>query len=244
VRAVNLIPADAERGGGKISLKLAPATYALLGVLAAALVLVTMYVLANNQVASKKATLATLQSELTQAQAEASHLSAYAQFASLAQTRVQTVRGIAATRFNWSTALGNLARVVPHNASLQSLSGTVVPGANVGGGGGGSSLRADLQGPAFELMGCTSTQVDVARLISRLRAMPDVMRVALGSSNKSDNQQAGVSTSGSGGGGCKRHSASFDLVVFYNPVNGAGPTGAISLGSTATPSTTSTGGAK
>jgi Tfp pilus assembly protein PilN len=241
VRAVNLIPADARRGGGKISLRLAPATYGLLGVLTAALVLVTMYVLASNQVASKKATLASLQSQLTQAQAEASHLTAYAQFASLARTRVQTVRGIAATRFDWYGALGNLARVIPANTSLSSLTGTVVPGASTGGGGGGGgSLRGDLPGPAFELLGCTASQDDVARLISRLRTMPNVARVALGSSNKLGTQQAGTSTSGTTGG-CKANSAAFDLVVYYNPVTGAGPTGAIALGTT---TTTPAGGAK
>lgn len=240
MRAVNLIPADADRSRARISLRLAPATYALLGVLAAALVLVTLYVLSSNQLASRKATLASLQSQLQQAQAEATRLSAYSQFASLAQTRLQTVRGIAATRFDWNAALGNLARVVPANTSLQSLTGTVVPGASAGGGSGGnSSLRTDLPGPAFEFTGCTNSQDDVARLISRLRTLPDVSRVALGSSAKSQNASSATSTSGSATG-CKPGSPSFDLVVFYNPVNDAGPTGA-----TAVPApTTSAGGTK
>jgi Tfp pilus assembly protein PilN len=239
VRAVNLIPADAERGGGRPSLRLAPATYGLLGVLAAALVLLTLYVLASNQVASGKASLASLQSQLAQTQAEAARLGSYSQFASMAQTRVQTVRGIAATRFDWNSALRNLARVVPSNTSLQSLIGTVVPGVNVGGASGGGNLRPDLPGPAFEIQGCTSNQDNVARLVSRLRTMPGVMRVALGSSAKSAVVQGGASTSGSAGGGCKAGSPSFDVVVFYNPVNGAGPTGAATLGST---TTTATGG--
>jgi Tfp pilus assembly protein PilN len=239
MRAVNLIPADAERGRGRASLRLAPATYALLGVLSAALVLVTMYVLTSNQLASRKATLANLQSQLQQTQAEAAQLSAYSQFASLAQTRVQTVRGIAATRFDWNAALGSLARVIPANTSLQSLVGTVVPGASSGGGSGGnSSLRTDLPGPAFEFTGCTATQDDVARLISRLRAIPDVSRVALGSSAKSQNASSATSTSGSSSG-CKPGSPSFDLVVFYNPVNDAGPNGA-----TAVPAPTTAGGTK
>jgi Tfp pilus assembly protein PilN len=232
VKAVNLIPADAERAGGRISLRLAPATYGLLGVLAAALVLVTLYVLAGNDVASRKAQLASAQTELSQAQAEASRLGAYTQFASLAQTRVQTVRGIAATRFDWNAALANLARVVPANTSLASLTGTVVPGTSVGGSGGsGSALRSAQSGPAFEITGCTVSQDAVARLISRMRTMPDVTRVALGSSAKATLSQTGTTGSGSANG-CKPGSPTFDLVVLYNPVVGAGANGATSLGST------------
>jgi len=238
VRAVNLIPADAERAGGRVALRLAPATYALLGVLAAALVLVTMYVLSSNQLASRKATLASLQSQLQQAQAEAAQLGAYSQFASLAQTRVQTVRGIASTRFDWNAAMGNLARVIPANTSLQSLTGTVVPGTSVGSGA-NSPLRADLPGPAFELLGCTASHDDVARLISRLRSMPDVSRVALGSSAKNNAQATATSTSGNATG-CKPNTPSFDLVVFYNPVTDAGATGATAVPAPTTP----VGGAK
>jgi Tfp pilus assembly protein PilN len=182
MKAVNLVPSDARNSSGP-SLKMAPVTYALLGVLTAAVALVSLYVLASNNVNSRRNQMASLESQLTQAQSEATQLGSYGQFTALAQTRLQTVRGIAATRFDWHGALAELSRVIPTNTSLQSLNGTVVPGAGASAGGGGSSnLRPDLEGPAFELTGCTHTQDDVARLISRLRVMTGVQRVALGTS--------------------------------------------------------------
>lgn len=242
MKAVNLIPSDTQRSGGP-SLKLAPATYALLGVLAAAVVLATLYVLAGNTVSSRKVQLASLQSQLAAAQSEAAKLTTYADFASVAQTRVENVRGIAATRFDWNAALSNLARVVPTDTSLQTLSATVVPGASAGGGGGGGGgLRADLPGPAFEMTGCTASQDEVARLISRLRTMPKVTRVALSSSSISGSSSgstpiASGATSGSGTAttGCKPKAPTFNLTVFFQPVPNAGPTGPTAIG--AAPST-------
>jgi Tfp pilus assembly protein PilN len=258
MRAVNLIPAEERVSGRGIGVKLSPPTAALFGLLAAAVVLVTLFVLADNTVAGKKAELANTRAELARAQSQASQLQSYTQFATLASTRVQTVRGIAGTRFDWNSALENLARVVPANTSLQSLDGTVVPGANSGGSGGSAGsaagLRGDLQGPAFQLVGCTRSQDDVARLISRLRTMPSVQRVALGSSTLS-----GASTSQSGssqGSGCVNHAATFSLIVFYKTVAGAGAQGATTTGAPsgagatapgapgATPTTTPAGGSQ
>lgn len=235
MKAVNLIPSDAQRGGSR-SLRLSPATYGLLGVLVVALALVTTYVVFGNKVSNRQAELTSLRAQLSTAQRQASQLSVYTQFASMAQTRVQNVRGIAATRFAWNTALSNLARVIPANTSLQSLNGTVVPGAGTGG---NSGLRTDLPGPAFEMTGCTSSQDEVARLISRLRSMPEVVRVALNSS------AAPTQVAGSGSGttgpsrGCPPNAPVFNLVVFFQPVSGAGPTGAASVAGSS-----STGGSK
>jgi Tfp pilus assembly protein PilN len=239
MKAVNLIPSDAQRSGGA-ALKLAPATYALLGVLVAAVALVTFYVATNNSVTSRKAQIADLQSQLTSAQNEANQLTTYATFVTAAQQRVQTVEGIANTRFDWHQALGELAQVVPANTALQTVNATVVPGAGSGGSG-GNGLRADLPGPAFEITGCTSTQDDVARLVSRLRTMPDVTRVGLSSATKSTATSGGSSTSTSAVG-CAGNAPTFQIVVFFKPVNGAGPSGATAVGTSSSTSTTTTGG--
>jgi Tfp pilus assembly protein PilN len=235
MKAVNLIPADARKNRGGSSSALRVPTYVLLGVLAAALALVTVYVLTGNTIRERTAQVSTLQTQVSEAQAQASRLGNYGRFAQLAQTRLQTVAGIAATRFDWHTALADLSQVVPANTSLQSLSGTVAPGAGTGGGGGGSggggSLRSDLQTPALELTGCTHTQDDVARLMSRLRVIDGVTRVTLGSSQKA--ATAGVSTTG-GTEGCGAGAPSFDLVVFFKTLPGAGPQGATSIPSVTT----------
>jgi Tfp pilus assembly protein PilN len=239
VKAVNLIPTDARsnRSGGSSSALRIP-TYALLGVLAAALALVTVYVLTGNTIRNRTAQLSTLQTQVSQANAQAARLGGYGKFAQIAQTRLQTVAGIASTRFDWHTALADLSQVVPANTSLQSLSGTVAPGATTGGGSGGSGtgggLRADEQTPALELVGCTHSQDDVARLMSRLRLIDGVTRVTLGSSQKATT--AAVSANGTTAG-CGSSAANFDMVVFFKTLPGAGPNGATSIPSVTTSTT-------
>jgi hypothetical protein len=157
---------------------------------------------------------------------------------------VQTVRQIASARFDWYQALSDLSKVVPANTSLQSLAGTVAPGASAAGstasGGAASSLRSDVAAPAFELTGCTKTQDDVARLMSRLRLINGVTRVTLGSSQKSGGT-AGTAVTSPAGGGCGISTPSFDLLVFFQPLPGAGPTGVTSV--SAQPASVTSGGA-
>jgi Tfp pilus assembly protein PilN len=239
MKAVNLIPSDSRKGGGGASSAAQLTTYGLFGILAAALVLVTLYVLANNSISDRQSQLTTLRTEVSQAQSEVSRLGAYSQFKQLADTRVQTVQGIAATRFNWHAALTDLSRVVPANTSLQTLTATVAPGATAGGGAGGSTnLRSAVSSPAFELAGCTSSQDDVARLMSRLRLIDGVTRVTLGNSTKTAGAQAGSSVAASSSAtpalGCGPNKPTFDVLVFFQPLAGAGPTGATSIGTATT----------
>lgn len=238
MKAVNLIPKDARRGHGpSVGFGLSPA-YIVLGLLAVALVFVVVYVTTSNTISDRKAQLANVQSQLTAQQAEAARLAKYVQFASLAQTRIQTVRQIAAARFDWYQALSDLSKVVPANTSLESLTGTVAPGASAGttGGSNASGLRSDIPVPAFELVGCTQTQDDVARLMSRLRVIHGVTRVTLGNSQKTGTTGSGAAVSGGGAAGCGVNAPTFDLIVFFGPLPGAGPTGvtAVSPVSTAT----------
>ena len=239
MRAVNLIPSDAQSGRGVRLPKLAVPTYALLGLLVGAIVLVTLQVMASNSVADRQAQVTSLQAELSQAQQAASKLSAYGQFTNLEQARVQSVRGIAATRFDWNSALGQLAAVIPANTSLSTVSGGVVPGAGTGGAGGGAGLRSALTGPAFEIQGCTSNQDEVARLISRLRTMTGVTRVALSSSAKAGQAASPSGTATGPKRGCPANAPTFDLIVFYRAIAGAGAQGAV-LGASTTPGASTT----
>jgi Tfp pilus assembly protein PilN len=228
MKAVNLIPVDARRAGSGQSSGLQVPTYIVLGLLAGALVLVVLYVLAGNSISSRKSQLADLQTQVTQEQALASRLDSYAQFAQVAQTRISTVKSIAATRFDWNAALTGLAQVVPANTSLQSLTGSVVPGASSGASassGQAGGLRGDINAPAFELAGCTANQDDVARLMSRLRLIDGVTRVTLGDAQK----PSAVTSSAAASQGCGPHSPTFDLVVFFKPIPNAGATGPTSV---------------
>ena len=141
----------------------------LLGLLAAAVALVTVYVLADNSITSRKAELASLKTQVAQEQAAANSPRRVLEvLPARADAHRDRPRRSPSARFDWHTALADLSKVVPANTTLQSIVGTVVPGASAGGAGGaGASLRADITAPAFELTGCTANQDDVARLMSQ-----------------------------------------------------------------------------
>jgi Tfp pilus assembly protein PilN len=250
MRSVNLIPADSRGKSSRgPSTGMQMPVYVLLGFLAAALALVTVYVLTNNTIADRQAKLSSLKTQVTQEQAEAARLGEFTKFSALAQTRIGTVRSIAAARFDWHAALADLSKVVPADTTLESLTGTVVPGASANGGGGGSgtgSLRSDLPGPAFELAGCTANQDDVARLISQLRLINGVTRVSLSNSQESTSSSGSSGAavgSGSNAQACANNSATFNLVVFFQPVANAGAAGVTSVaGATSATSPSGTGG--
>ena len=225
MRAVNLIPRDARRGGISPSLgKLGPAHF-VVGLMVVALAFVTVYVLANNTVSQRQAQLASLNSQVSSMQAQVARLNSYEQFERLAQARAATVRQIAATRFDWHGALSDLSKVVPANTSLQSLVATVSASGASGApsAGSGGAVRSAIDAPAFELKGCTGTQDEVAQLMSRLRLINGVQRVTLEDSTKSSSSAPGTvsSSAGPSGSGCPANGPTFDMVVFFQPVANA-----------------------
>jgi hypothetical protein len=81
------------------------------------------------------------------------------------------------------------------------------------------------------MQGCTQTQDDVARLMSRLRLINGVQRVTLASSVKQDGGQSGAAvsapSSGAGAGasaGCGANAPAYDLVIFFTPLPGGSAT--------------------
>lgn len=230
MKAVNLVPGDTRRGRVAVGNPLGPG-FAVLALLAVAVVFVTLYVVTNNTISDRKAKLAEVQAQIAQQQALASRLASYAAFQKVAQSRSVAVSQIAAARFDWHAALSNLARVFPAHTSITTLSGTASSSSSTSGtsgtsgsaiGGASGSLRGSSPGPAFEMGGCTGTQDDVAGLMSRLRVVPGVTRVTLGDSIKHP------AAAGSGSS-CK--GPTFDLVVFFKAPPGSTPTAA--AGSTA-----------
>lgn len=220
MRAVNLIPGESRRGGVSPSLGQFGLAHAVLGLLAVALGLVTVYVLTANTVSSRTSQLATLTQQVSQVQTEVTRLQSYAQFEQLAQQRAATVRQIAGSRFDWHQALSDLSKVVPSDTSLQALSATVsttsASGASASSGSG--TVRSAINAPAFQLKGCTHTQDQVAQLMSRLRVINGVTRVTLEDSSKGGSTSGtGVSGSGASGGGCPTNGPTFDMVVFFQP---------------------------
>ena len=186
MRAVNLIPADAKRASRGSSGAKALPTYLVLGVLAIAVGLVTMYVLASNDVSQRQAKVTTLQAEVAQVQARSNSLSHYAQFSQMTQGRISSVRQLATTRFDWHATLAQISQVVPeehvardperHRRHRAPDHGHALP------------LRAPRApaGTTIELTGCTKSQPDVAKLMSRLRLIDGVDSVSLNSSTKQE----------------------------------------------------------
>ncbi|HEV7774347.1 MAG TPA: hypothetical protein VGO48_13790 [Conexibacter sp.] len=218
MRAVNLIPSEAGRSGrGGAS----NGPYVVLGVLGLLLVGVLAYVLTNNALVERRAELATVQTQAQTAQAQADATRPYREFAALAEARVATVRQLGAARFDWHRAFADLAQVLPDDVWLTSLLGTVTTGVSVEGAGSGDTgtLRGALPNPAIEMTGCTTGHDEVARLISRLRLMTGVTRVALSDSTKDDSGSAGADSSGSSD--CRYGHADFSqfgIVVFFEPL--------------------------
>lgn len=248
MRAVNLIPRDSRQSGISPSLGRLGGSHLLIALLAVALAFVTVYVLTGNTVSKRKSQLASLNQQVSRIQAQVTRLQSYEQFEKLAETRAETVRTIAATRFDWYGALSDLSKVVPADTTLQSLTATVSPTTAAGASSAGASsgnVRGDINAPAFELKGCTGTQDEVAQLMSRMRLINGVTRVTLEDSTKPNSGATGptssttsTTTSTGAGDGCPANGPSFDMVVFFQPISGLPTT------SGQTVSTTSTGAAK
>lgn len=239
MRAVNLIPGDAGRPGGGSGI----APFALIAVLALALVAAVAYVTTHNTVVERRAELASANAQLQTLQAQAAAVKPYTEFAQLADARVATVRQLGSTRFDWHRAFHDLAVVLPDDVWLTSLLGTVTTGVNVEGAasGGTGTVRAALPSPAIELVGCTTGQARVARLISRLRLMTGVQRVSLADSVKVDGGEPSAGASGDCTHG-DGHFPRFEIVVFFDaPAAPAAPATTATSSDATTPAPTGTG---
>jgi Tfp pilus assembly protein PilN len=220
VRAVNLIPNDQRRGGGGGSGgRTGSAVYVVLGALGALVLAMAVYVLTGNQVTTRQGDVAKANQAATTLEQQAAALQPYAQFASLSESRLQTVSSLADSRFNWERAMRDLARALPGDVWLSSLVGTVAPGVTVKGGGGSTaSLRSAVQAPAIEIVGCTDSQSSVSRVMARLRTMRGAQRVSLASSQKAEGA-AGPVGGGASSADCRNgnsHFPQFQLVIFFD----------------------------
>ena len=221
MRAVNLIPAGERRGGSSAS---GLGSYVVLGVLALVVVVSAAYTLANRSVTERQAELTSVQAQVQAAEAQAGELQSYTTFSALRQKRTDTVRSLAASRFDWSQALHEVARTIPSNAWLTSLRGTIAPGVSVEGGS-DDPLRNSITSPALELVGCTVSQANVAAVISSLRRIDGVQRVTLSSAEKLGDTGAAGASGGNSSGDCRNgnaHYPQFSMTLFFDAPAAAG----------------------
>jgi Tfp pilus assembly protein PilN len=255
VRAVNLIPADQQAGAGGPAGESNGVAYMVLGLLAGLAVLALLYGIAHHQVASRRAEVAKITAEAQATQARASQLAPYVSFKATYQQRLQAVSQLAGTRFDWAHAFHELGRVLPHDASLSSVHGTIgsasgtaaaAPAASASAASaGGAVTSATPPGavPTLVLAGCATSQSEVAQTLQRLRLIDGVGSVALQSSTK-------TGTGSAGSGNCPENDAAFAVTVAFTPLPtpatppgaaGASPASAPATGTPSTSTTSATG---
>ena len=220
MKAINLLPPDL-RGTPKGAAPKAPVTadepggigaFVVLGALAACVVALAAYVLTTNTVKDRQAKLDAAIAEARTTTERVNQLKPYADFQALAETRIQTVKDLASSRFDWEQALRDISRAIPAAVTLTELNGTVSSGS------GGSAVRGAIASPAIELRGCTTSQKQVATLLSRLRAVDGVTRVSLSKSLKPDAvaSVAAATSTGTTLTGCAGdRPPEFELVLFF-----------------------------
>ncbi len=250
MKAVNLIPSEERRGASAGAGRSGGAAYIVLGAFAVLAVLVLLYGMARHQVSDRKSKLAAIAVQTQRAQESASALSPYTSFMALREQRMQAVEQVVDSRFDWAHAFHELGRVLPRDASISSLEGSVgaaaTPGASTASTPAATSTTTASASatsstppgsvPTITLAGCASSQSEVALTLQRLRLIDGVSAVNLKSSSKADTS-GGAGTSSTGN--CTAQSPSFGVQITFEPL----PTPAASSGS-GSELTASTGGGK
>ncbi len=239
MRAVNLIPRD-QRGGSSVGAgRSQGAVYAVLGTVAGLALMALLYGMAHHQVTTRTAQEASLTARAQQAQTAASRLAPYTAFVALREQRMAAVQQLANSRFDWAHVFHEFARVLPSDASISSLNGSVgavsATGASTSAATAASATVSSATPPGslptFSVAGCATSQTAVAQTLDRLRLIDGVSSVTLQSSTKSG--------AGGGGGaaGCLGTEPAFSVQVTFQPL----PVQTATSAGTATVASTSAG---
>jgi Tfp pilus assembly protein PilN len=177
MKAVNLLPREAQRSFSSIR-SLGSGTTALLAVLGLAFVVAVGYVVVANSVTSKKDDLAKVNALQASADQQANKLKPYADLEAARVALVQRVQSLTGGRYDWPETLDRVARALPSNAKLTALNG---------------AAPSSTAGPSIQLSGCTPSHDAVANVIDRLRAVNGVDSVTLQSSTIAPKSASGGS---------------------------------------------------
>lgn len=233
MRAVNLIPADSRSGGGGARAgRSGGGAYAVLVVLGGLALLVLLYGKAHHQVSSRRAEAASLTARAQSATAAAEQLAPYTTFAALHEQREHAVSELVDARFDWAHAFQEISRVLPRDASISSLEGSVgstsaasasktsstatAPASSAATASGASAATSSTPPgsvPTFTLSGCATSQQEVALTLQRLRLIDGVTNVTLESSTK-----AAGGGAASGNGKCTAEVPAFTAQVAFEPL--------------------------
>jgi Tfp pilus assembly protein PilN len=238
MRPVNLIPPE-DRRGDHAPLRAGVASYAIVAVLALALVGVVLVVLTSNDISEKESQIASLEARKAQAEVEAADLAPYGKFAELEEARSVTVTDLAQSRFDWERVLNELALVIPRRVTFENLTATIAPGVAEGAAGSTPTAgSAPPAGPSLVIVGCAKGQQGTARLIASLKDIDGVTRVGMQSSELGDaSTEEAVDPTQAGPTSCQTRPsvAKFQVTVAFDavelptvapPVDGAAPAAA------------------
>jgi Tfp pilus assembly protein PilN len=197
MQAVNLLPADAIRGGrwgaaeGNSPKRVLTTAAVVAGVVVAASG--AAFFQAHSTVTDRQATLDGLEQQVASAQATAA--AAQATRANM-QARETAVTSVTSQRITWEQVLRDLARVLPANVWLQSLQAQsptpTVSAATASTTSTTTTTATSGSTPtAFVVTGFTSSQKAVARVIDRLSVLPWLTDVSLQQSTRADTGRGG-----------------------------------------------------
>ena len=177
MRPVNLLPEQHRPrvAGGKSG-----SSYVVIGVLAALVVGIAVYVLTGNGVNDSKAKAAEAKQDAQQAQARLDALGNYGNFSQIADTRKASVEQLAQGRFDWERFLRETANVLPESTWLTLVDATTASDPTAAASGDDSKV------PGAQMEGCAKRQSDVAKLMVRLRQLHRVSDVELQESGRTE----------------------------------------------------------
>jgi Tfp pilus assembly protein PilN len=164
VRAVNLIPAEERRGAGGLAGRSGGVVYVVVGGLLALVALGVIYAFAVHSVAKSTGDLAAVTAQVAAVDAETQALQPYVEIAAISAQKVEQVATLAEERFNWPTAMAQIALAMPRDVSLTSFSATA------------------SSGVSFSLAGCANSHGEIPSVLTGLASVPGVSDVQLATS--------------------------------------------------------------
>ena len=179
MRAINLLPRDDARRGRPQKNQLIVLVPVVLAVLLAA-ILSAMFLSASGTAKDKQAELATLQDELHAIPTpDASRVKTQTALAADKQARVSALSGALSRRVAWDRVFRELSLVLPNDVWLATISAKAPVPSSTATAPAPVAPGATIAATGFTLDGYTYSHPAVARLLSRLAVVPDLVNVQL-----------------------------------------------------------------
>ena len=206
MRPVNLIPPE-QRRGDRAPMRTGPLSYVVVGVLAAALVAVTLLVMTNNKISDREAERASLESQVARAEAEAQRLALFrgvrvppgcAGGDRLEPCPKPLRLGAGAARAGDRDPRGRLAHRPERHGLARHRPCPVEPQCRAPVG------TESITGPSLQIEGCAAGHEAVAKFLAALQDIDGVTRVSVLKSDRPELAGAGAAATAdsASSGGC------------------------------------------